>query len=121
SQIGIPTFTQMAFRYTLLELNTAVKPFFFEYLFRQYGLVKACYIDPDICFYNRIDEIWSLLDKNGIVLIPHLTGFLDDESQPDEAYILRAGTYNLGFIGLSKHDDLNRFLRWWQQKLLKQC
>ena len=119
--IGIPDFKQMAFRYTVTELNTAVKPFFIEYLFKHRGISKVCYFDPDICFYSPVDEIWSLLDRFGIILLPHLTGFLDDENQPDEAYILRAGTYNLGFIGLSKHDDLGSFLHWWQQKLLKQC
>ena len=121
NEIGIPDFKQMAFRYTLLELNTAVKPFFLEYVFREYNCQKLCYFDPDIYFYNPIDEILSLLDKHGIVLIPHLIGLPEDESKSNELEILRSGAYNLGFIGLSKHQELEIFLLWWQQKLRTHC
>jgi len=121
SEIGIPDFKQMAYRYTLLELNTAVKPFLLEYVFREYSCRKLCYFDPDIYFYSRIDEILNLLDKHGIVLTPHLTGLSVDESKSNDLDILRSGAYNLGFIGLSKHSALETFLRWWQLKLRKHC
>lgn len=119
--IGIPQFWVMAFRYTLLELSTAVKPFFLEYLFQHYGFEKVCYFDPDIYFYEPVDEIWNLLDEYGVVLTPHLTGFLDDDHNPNELAILRSGTYNLGFIGLSRYSELERLLHWWQGKLTKHC
>jgi glycosyltransferase involved in cell wall biosynthesis len=119
--IGIPQFWVMAFRYTVLELSTAVKPFFLEYLFERHGCDKVCYFDPDIYFYEPIDEILDLLDEYGVVLIPHLTGFLDDEHSPNELTILRSGVYNLGFIGLSRHPELERLLHWWQEKLSKYC
>jgi glycosyltransferase involved in cell wall biosynthesis len=119
--IGIPEFWVMAFRYTVLELSTAVKPFFLEYLFEHCGCDKVCYFDPDIYFYRPIDEIWDLLDSYGVVLTPHLTGFLDDEFSPNELAILRSGVYNLGFIGLSRHRELERLLHWWQGKLSKHC
>jgi glycosyltransferase involved in cell wall biosynthesis len=121
SEIGIPDFKQMAFRYSLLELNTAVKPFLLEYVFREYSCRKLCYFDPDIYFYNRIDEIINHLDKHGIVLTPHLTGLPVDESKSNELDVLRSGAYNLGFIGLSKHQELETFLHWWQVKLRKHC
>src|SRR5688500_6920555 len=41
-ELNIPNFSTMAFRYTVLELNTAVKPFFLEYLFNKYGCDKLC-------------------------------------------------------------------------------
>ncbi len=120
-EIGIPKLWAMRFRYTLLELSTAVKPFFLNYLFQHHGYDRVCYFDPDIYFYAPIDEIWELLDSHGIVLTPHLLGSLDDEHRPTELDILRAGAYNLGFIGLSKHPELERFLSWWQTKLVKDC
>jgi glycosyltransferase involved in cell wall biosynthesis len=119
--VGIPQFWVMAFRYTVLELSTAVKPFFLEYIFEHCGCDKVCYFDPDIFFYEPIDEIWDLLDSYGVVLIPHLTGFLDDDFTPNELDILRSGVYNLGFIGLSRHPELNSLLHWWQNKLSKHC
>jgi hypothetical protein len=119
--IGIPELPAMSFRYTVLELSTAVKPFFLEYLFRHHGCEKVCYFDPDIYFYAPIDKIWDLLDSHGMVLTPHLLGFLDDEHRPTELDILKAGAYNLGFIGLSKHPELDAFLSWWQAKLVRGC
>ena len=100
--IGIPNFGAMMFRYTLLELSTAVKPFFLTYLFETYDYDALCYFDPDIYFYRPVDVIWEKLQSHGIVLTPHLTGPLDEQHNPDELLILRSGTYNLGFIGLSR-------------------
>ncbi len=120
-QLGLAEFEAFTLRYNVLELSTAVKPFFLEYLFRQPAHEKICYFDPDIYFYQPLTEIWDLLDTYGIVLIPHLLDFLDDEFRPSELDILRAGCYNLGFIGLAQHAELDRFLRWWQKKLIKEC
>jgi glycosyltransferase involved in cell wall biosynthesis len=119
--IGIPEFGVMTFRYTVLELSTAVKPFFLEYLFQNYEYDRICYFDPDIYFYQPIDEIWEKLQSYGIVLTPHLLGPLDDDFKPNELDILRAGTYNLGFIGLSRHPEAAEFLRWWKGKMVTQC
>ena len=119
--IGIPEFGAMTFRYTVLELSTAVKPFFLEYLFQNYEYDRICYFDPDIYFYQPIDEIWEKLQSYGIVLTPHLLGPLDDDFKPNELDILQAGTYNLGFIGLSRHLEVAEFLRWWKGKMVKQC
>src|SRR4051812_41313168 len=119
--LAIPEFDQMAFRYTVVEFNTAVKPFLLEYLFEHYQLQKLCYFDPDIYFYQPITRIDQLLETNSVVLTPHLLESLDDQYMPDEPYILRAGIYNLGFIGLAQGPDLLKLLRWWQQKLLKDC
>ena len=121
SDVDIPDLPTLARQYTVVELCTAVKPFFLEYLFRHYGLEKLCYFDPDIYFYHRLDEIFQLLGSYGIILIPHLLDFLDDEFLPDELQILQSGAYNLGFLGLSQQPELYRFLHWWQKKLLKYC
>ncbi len=119
--LGIPNFSTMTFRYTVLELNTAVKPYFLEYLFAKYDLDKLCFFDPDITINHPLDEIFNLLGHNLMVLVPHLLDFLEDGYQPDEQYILRAGTYNLGFIGIARHPELSRFLHWWQRRLEKHC
>ncbi len=117
--LGIPGFDVMMLRYTVLELSTAVKPFLLAYLLEQYD--RVCYFDPDIYFYHPTDEIWEALEHNAIVLTPHLTGPLDDGAMPDEPYIMKAGVYNLGFIGLSRHPQTAEFLDWWQSKMFKRC
>jgi glycosyltransferase involved in cell wall biosynthesis len=120
-EIGIKDWVYMTYRYTMLELSTAVKPFFLEYLFRQFELDKICYFDPDIYFYKPIDEIWDMLNSYSIVLTPHLVDFLEDEFRPNELNILQSGSYNLGFIGVSKTFELDRSLHWWQRKVIKYC
>ena len=121
NDIGVKNVAVMLHRYTIVELSTAVKPFFLERLFREYECDKICYFDPDIYFYQPIDEIWVLLEQYGLVLTPHLLDFLDNDYQPSELNILQSGTYNLGFIGLSTHAELDRFLRWWQERLTQYC
>ncbi len=119
--IGIPQFEAMIFRYNLLELSTAVKPFFLQYLFKTYQPEALCYFDPDIYFYRPVQDIWDKLQDYAIVLTPHLTGPLDDEHNPNELAILRSGTYNLGFIGLSRRPQVAEFLDWWAEKLTRYC
>jgi len=121
-EIGIPQFTAMTFRYTLLELSTAVKPFFLQYLFATYDYDALCYVDPDIYFYRRADDvIWDVLREHSILLTPHLTGPLDDAYLPNEVEILRSGAYNLGFIGLARSPQTTEFLDWWAGKLTRYC
>ena len=120
-EIGIRDLPAMIRRYTVLELSTAVKPFFLEYLFEALDCDKICYFDPDIYFYNPITEIWDLLDSYGVVLTPHLLDFLEDSHWPNELDVLRSGSYNLGFIGLSLRADLIRLLHWWQRKVAEHC
>jgi glycosyltransferase involved in cell wall biosynthesis len=120
-EIDVKDLEVMIYRYTVLEFSTAVKPFLLEYLFQNYECEKVCYFDPDIYFYQPIDEIWELLSSYSMVLTPHLLDFLDDEFNPGELEILQSGSYNLGFIGLSKNPELFRFLDWWQKKLSKHC
>jgi glycosyltransferase involved in cell wall biosynthesis len=120
-ELQIADFRVLSFRYTLLELCTAVKPFFLEFLFRSFGLEKLCYFDPDILICGSLDEVAAGLETSGILLTPHILDFLEDGYYPDELDILQAGTFNLGFIGLSRHAGLERFLSWWQRKLLLHC
>lgn len=117
----IPDFDKFCFQYTILELNTAVKPFFLEYLFSKYGVKKLVYLDPDIYIAAGFSELSELLDKNSIILTPHLTAPIEDEYSPGELEILQAGTYNLGFIGLKWGETVRSHLKWWQKRLHDQC
>jgi glycosyltransferase involved in cell wall biosynthesis len=122
SEIKLPDINKFLFRYTILELNTAVKPWVFSWLFNEKKYDKVIYIDPDIYVYSPLTEVERALDSGKLmVLTPHLTGFLDDDKRPSELNILQAGTYNLGFLAVSKHHDTERFLKWWQSKLEFNC
>lgn len=109
------------FQYTILELCTAVKPYVMQHIFQQYSVKKLIYFDPDILILNSIDPIYNILDANNIVLTPHITKPFGDRKHPQEIDILRAGVYNLGFIGLKNTAESLGLLAWWQKKLEKQC
>jgi glycosyltransferase involved in cell wall biosynthesis len=118
---NIPDPWTFFFKYSALELNTAVKPYFFETLFRRYGLQKLIFCDPDMVFYSSMDEAWQALEDHPLLLTPHITVPYGDTSYPGELEISRAGLFNLGFLGLSNSSKTMDFLGWWQHKLYDQC
>jgi hypothetical protein len=120
SELPLPQRRRFFFRYTQMELNTAVKPWFLEWLFREADFDRVVYLDPDIQVHAPLAEVEELLTRALLVLTPHLTGRLD-EHRPNERDILLAGSYNLGFIALARHPDLTGFLNWWQEKLEFGC
>lgn len=118
---GVPRFTELSLKYSIVELLTAVKPFFLTHLFREYGLEKVCYFDPDILFLSRIDEIWDKLETWNVILSPHMVEPQRVERIPNEQTMLLSGAYNLGFIGLRRGAETDRLLNWWGNKLLDKC
>ncbi len=119
-ELGLPQFDRFVFQYTILELNTAIKPWVIQSLFDR-GYERVIYFDPDIKLYGSVEAILARLDDANIVLTPHLTGALDDGKHPSELTILQSGTYNLGFIALRNSAESRRFVAWWQGKLLRDC
>lgn len=121
-EIALPHPKQMEFRYTIMEFNTAIKPFVFKTLFTKYGYDRVIYLDPDIYVYEKMEELEAAFDGgSSIVLTPHLTGLWDDDKLPNEKSILMAGTYNCGFLALAKSAESSEFLKWWCKKLEKEC
>ncbi|HVR37929.1 MAG TPA: glycosyltransferase family 4 protein [Thermoanaerobaculia bacterium] len=118
--LPLPNRKQFCFRYTLLELNTAVKPWMFEHLFAR-GYDRVIYLDPDIHLYSRLTELDASPPDTFLTLTPHLTGSIEGDGHPSERAILQAGTYNLGFLAVSRQPALQTFLDWWKAKLEFQC
>ncbi len=118
--LAIPDIDKFIFRYTILELNTAIKPYIISELFSQ-GFDKVIYFDPDIRIYRSLRPMLALLDEHQMLLTPHLTGPLDDDKLPSELNILVSGSYNLGYIGLRNTPDMQRFAHWWEDKLHTDC
>jgi glycosyltransferase involved in cell wall biosynthesis len=121
SALGIPDLPRFAFQYAITELNTAVKPSFLRYLFRERGVGRVLYLDPDILVLRELTELLGLLDHHSVLLTPHLTALdpVEDGRRPAEHHILQAGTYNLGFIGLRWDGVVERLLDWWAERLYR--
>lgn len=119
--LDLPKKKSFLFRYTVLELNTAVKPWMFGHL-RKQGYQRIIYLDPDILVLKPLQDVERLLEQGAsAVVTPHLTAPLEDNCRPSELDIMRSGSYNLGFLALGNTEQSDRIIRWWQQKLEYNC
>lgn len=119
--IGFHCLDEMLSYYNIIEFNTAVKPYYFEYLFRRFGPAsRILYLDPDIFVYKSLQSLFSLFDVHEILLTPNLIS-APEEVDSGELVSLRHGMFNLGFIGIRPTEESMRFVRWWQKRLLKHC
>jgi glycosyltransferase involved in cell wall biosynthesis len=121
SALPIPELERFVFQYTLLEISTAIKPFVIEKLLTEYGYDQVIYFDPDIRVYRSLDDMMRLLETHAVLLTPHLTEPTNDDKRPSERDIMRCGVHNLGYLGLRRTPDAERLIKWWQQRLLRDC
>lgn len=120
-QLGIPNLDRLVYQYTILELNTAIKPFAFSQILAAGDCDSVVYFDPDIQLFSSGTPLLQRLHRADVVLTPHLTAPLDDERHPSDLSILQSGTYNLGFLAVRRCTDVMTMLSWWQRKLMRDC
>lgn len=120
--IGCAHFFDMAARYDIVELNTAMKPFCFEWLLRETDAQRLVYLDPDVIVLSPFGEVERLFDQGAaIILTPHATAPLDDGRHPDDQQLMQVGSYNLGFCGIRRSGPARAFLDWWGRQLQARC
>ena len=120
--LEIPDVRNFCFKYDLKELCTAVKARLLEDLITAKGIDRLFYLDPDILVTAPLDELFEKLGGHDIVLTPHLDrDYPNDGRLPDVGHILRAGVFNLGFIGINSSANARSFLDWWRPKLDEKC
>jgi hypothetical protein len=115
-ELEIPNFNSVAFKYGIVELNTNVKPTFLKRLL-SLSVDQLIYFDPDIFICSAVDPIYETLTKFGIVLTPHCTS-PNEEDPYAEVMLLVNGVFNLGFIAVSRTEEAERFLTWWEHRCL---
>ncbi len=116
--LGIPNFSDFSFKYDILELNTAVKPYFLEYLFDKRQVSRLFYLDPDILVLSAFEEARDALEVSDALLTPHiLSPLFPDGRRPNEHDLLMSGIYNLGFLGLRRSETTYALLEWWRSRL----
>lgn len=134
--IRINDFKEMCNRYDIVELNTAVKPFYFLYLIEKFKPECVYYFDPDIVIFDSLQILHDELANSDIILTPHVLHHSNDKLLNDsqnsysmsfersfaenfiywELHAMRFGLYNLGFIGLSGVNESIKFLEWWKYR-----
>jgi hypothetical protein len=118
--LGLESFGRMAAMYDVLELCTAVKPALLTRLLAEHE--RVIYLDPDIKVYAPLDAALAALDGANVLLTPHtMVPLPDDGHMPSDLDVLRAGSFNLGFLGLRRGHETARLLDWWSAKLAVHC
>lgn len=121
ADIGCAPFEQMAVRYSVLELSTAVKPWLLRHLMEATGK-PVTYLDPDIRVYGSLEQLDRLAAEHGVVLIPHNNEPIPPDGRtPSQVDIMIAGTYNLGYVSLSARPEVGKLLDWWADRLRRDC
>jgi len=122
SDLGIASFNEMSFKYDIVELNVALKPFVIKKLIDK-GYKKVLYFDADIMVFSSLDVIINLLESYSIIVTPHILSPITLKNKLNilENGLLKNGCYNLGFIGVSNTNESNRFLQWWADKCSRDC
>ncbi len=121
--LNIKDFDDMCWRYNIVELNTAVKPFYIEHLFNTYNPEFVCYFDPDILIFQPLNQIENAFnDGYDVVLTPHRVSSNNaNEMVSSDLVYIQTGVFNLGFGAYKNSPKGVEIVRWWQQKLQKDC
>jgi hypothetical protein len=117
AELGLPDFEHIAFKYDIVEFNTALKPTFLKRLFAL-GADQVIYLDPDIEVFEKLDPVLEELSTHDIVFTPHATKPVMDGARPSDIDFMRNGVFNLGFVALRKTDNALAMLDWWESRCL---
>ncbi len=121
NEIGIPENEDLIRKYSIVEYNTAVKPFYFEYIFKNYDCDAVVYFDPDIKIFHDLKFLDKILQSYDFVLTPHLLNPDPYHIPEKEQLVLNVGAYNLGFLGLKNSDQVMLFLKYFIHRMREKC
>lgn len=121
-KMHIPDFESITTRYSVIELNCAMKAFVAQAIFaREYPDILL-YLDSDMWVHHSLTIVESLLQQHPILITPHFTQPLPDNAmQPLERDLLRSGVYNAGFMAMTRSATTHKFLHWWASHMREEC
>ncbi|MER0441256.1 glycosyltransferase [Emticicia sp. W12TSBA100-4] len=122
NKINIPDFEGMCDRYDITELNTAVKPYYFDYFLKNRPeITNIVYFDPDIIVFDKLTHLENNLEKYNIVVTPHITTPYYDDKWQNEEDVVNTGVFNFGFVAIRRSESAEKMINWWCAKLYKEC
>ncbi len=121
-KINIADFGGMCERYNITELNTAVKPYYFDYFLKYHPkFTNIIYFDPDIIIFDKLTHLAENLEKYNIIVTPHINTPYNDDKWQNEEDIVNTGIFNFGFVAIKRSEAAQKMVSWWCQKLEKEC
>ena len=82
--LDLVDFHELAYKFDLVELNTALKPTFLKAMLRE-GFDAAVYLDPDIELFAAPSPVYDALGEAAIVFTPHALALMTAVTPPDWA------------------------------------
>lgn len=122
NQLDISDIESMLSQYTVIEMNTALKPFAFKWCLENYSDEFILFLDPDTYVTGNLSSCVEELGQGNLLLTPHILSPIPrDEHTPQEDLFTQYGIYNLGFLLLRRSADALMFLRWWSERMRVNC
>lgn len=122
ANMGIPDFDAITSRYSVIELNCAMKAFVAQAIFARDYPDILLYLDADMWVHHSLAVVEDLLRQHPLLITPHFTQPLPDNMQkPLERDVLRSGIYNAGFMAMTRSAVTDRFLHWWASHMREEC
>jgi hypothetical protein len=121
-ELGIADLASLAFRYDRHEFTAAIKPFAFAHLLGACGYTHCLYFDPDIEVFSPLPTIMAALEANAsFILTPHILAPAEQADGANDIAMMRGGTFNLGFLGVSGTREARDGISWWARWLRTHC
>ncbi|MCL1095726.1 hypothetical protein [Shewanella kaireitica] len=113
--LDVPSFSTLSFKYTVIELTTALKPWLAKFFLKSLPTEKIVFLDPDVYVYGSFDYLDDLLNDNPFIVTPHYLTPISHGAVNDQQ-LMRFGNYNLGFFAANDSMDSISFLTWWEER-----
>ena len=117
--LNYPDYLQCAFKYNIIEFNTALKPFAALKFLDHYK--KVIYLDPDVCVFAPLATVIATLDEYSSVFTPHAVSPYHGAGRPSDQDLLRFGCFNLGFFAVNESENAKLMLAWWHRQCHDNC
>lgn len=121
TDLGARNLQSLLFKNDLQGVCCSLKPFLLRYLLKR-GFGPAIFMDPDILVLHDLSPAIADMRSAAIALTPnYLSPPQADDRIKKEISMLRGGTFNGGFLGVSQRPEAFEFLDWWADRLRALC
>ena len=109
---------ELAFKFNMVELQTTLKPFAFQYMFQKIRAKASIFLDNDIWVTSTLLPLQLELQRRSAIVTPHIVSPIpEDGKKQKDLDMLLSGVFNFGFVAFSNTPQSAKFLQFWGQRL----